>query len=234
MSPSGRAAAHAAKIKSRENRKANNPGPGSYETLQKGKTGNRTSSAFKSNSKRLGVEDVYQGDPGAYDPYATQELAQTTKSTFQRSNRSGEGGFGTKATREMKQEIMGKDTPGPGAYSGKSPQADSRVKMPSSAFRSSSQQRSRDHSEDTPGVGSYQPSTSAVEAVVKNSGSGMRGKGERFKAETQTTEDAIGPCSYSADCSASGRYSTISAATQKNAAMGSAMFNSDYVRDLPY
>ena len=75
-----------------------NPGPGSYDYQEA--TGGvdpmkRPSSAFKSGSQRLGIEDAQQGDPGAYDPYAQQELAQTTKATFaghQRARRNGVGG----------------------------------------------------------------------------------------------------------------------------------------------
>lgn len=94
MSPAQRAAKHAEKIREREARKWQTPGPGSYEnpisaTNSRGNN-KRPSSAFSSRSKRLDPDEKHVGDPGSYNPYASRELAQTARSSFNNLSRNGE------------------------------------------------------------------------------------------------------------------------------------------------
>ena len=61
-------------------------------------------SSFKSGSQRglkeLGAAD--SGDPGSYDPYTVTDLASTSKKSFAKSNRTGQGDFGGKEKRALK------------------------------------------------------------------------------------------------------------------------------------
>ena len=62
----------------------------------------------------------------------------------------------------MKLDIMGEDTPGPGSYKEKKNMSDT-PRMPSSAFRSSSAQRMKEHNHYTPSPGAYDVRKEAVE-----------------------------------------------------------------------
>ena len=146
----------------------------------------------------------HTGDPGWYDPYTAQELANASKGSFGRSGKSGAGAFGASSARELKMQQAGQDTPGPGSYSQGGALGSARsCHAPSSAFRSSSAQRMKGAQEDTPGVGSYDPRMSAVEPSSNGAVSGLRGRSERFKAEQSTTDPTIGPGAYSTEASAS-------------------------------
>merc|ERR1740138_2042304 len=173
---------------------ADMPGPGAYDSKGKDARVDGHSSAFKSGSQRLQVEEE-TGDPGAYDPTANRDLAHLANSSFGRSNRAGSGAFGASSARDMKLDIMGEDTPGPGSYRSKQDLAE-KQHMPSSAFRSSSSQRAKTRLHDTPGAGSYDPNMAAVEPGSANSGAGMRSKASRFTAERTTTDQGVGPGSY--------------------------------------
>merc|ERR1719230_1452396 len=146
---------------------ADMPGPGAYDA-RKGQTVDGHASAFKSGSQRLQVEEA-TGDPGAYDPNANREMSAQAQASFGRSNRAGSGGFGGSSAREMKLDIMGEDTPGPGTYRAKKEMADA-THMPSAAFRSSSAQRGKSKMTDTPGAGSYDPNLTSVEPGMANGG----------------------------------------------------------------
>merc|ERR1719409_397241 len=116
------------------------PGPGAYDSkVSRSEEGH--ASAFKSGTQRLQVEEA-TGDPGAYDPNGNRDLAHQAMSSFGRSNRAGSGAFGASSARDMKLDIMGEDTPGPGSYRSKKDLAENNH-MPSSAFRSSSAQRAK-------------------------------------------------------------------------------------------
>merc|ERR1719424_1627863 len=169
---------------------ADMPGPGAYDSkLDRNVEGH--ASAFKSGSHRLQVEEQ-TGDPGAYDPTAGRDLAHMAASSFGRSNKAGSGAFGASSARDMKLDIMGEDTPGPGSYRSRKEMSES-THMPSAAFRSSSAQRAKGKSADTPGAGSYDPRMAAVEPASANSGAGMRSKAQRFQQEKQTTDGGVGP-----------------------------------------
>ena len=138
------------------------PGPGAYDS-KAGKDArvDGHSSAFKSGSQRLQVEEA-TGDPGAYDHTSNRDLAHAAMSSFGRSNRSGAGAFGASSARDMKLDITGEDTPGPGSYRARKDMSDT-PRMPSSAFRSSSAQRAKTRAQDTPGAGAYDVNLTAVE-----------------------------------------------------------------------
>jgi len=212
------------------------PGPGSYQAakssveLQSGH-----GSSFKSESQRLQVEDADIGDPGAYDPYASREIAAESARSFGRSNKKGAGGFGGMSAREMKVDIFGENTPGPGSYDSKRPQQDSKERQPSSAFRSGSVQRAKTRNADTPGAGAYNPNATAVEPSVANAAAGMRGHAKRFTEIKSETDAEVGPGAYDNVVTVSGTSATVSGrvATQVKTG-GSAVFTSDSVRDLPY
>ena len=221
------------------------PGPGTYEAPRSRSTDSkRPSSAFKSNTKRLAMEEDSMGDPGAYDPHAGTELAASTKSSFGRSGKSGAGSFGSSSARELKMQSAGQDTPGPGAYEKAETLGSARsCKTPSSAFRSSSSQRMKGSVEDTPGAGSYNPNMSAVEPSFNAGVSGMRGKVNRFKVEQSTTDPSVGPGTHTPLYDSRGNRATVSSMAQADRDMAntygarrvqSAAFSSDVVRDLPY
>merc|ERR1719240_2384273 len=162
------------------------PGPGAYEAKSKRVDADGHGSAFKSGSQRLQVEEQ-TGDPGAYNPNANRDLAHQAASSFGRSARAGVGAFGASSARDMKLDIMGEDTPGPGSYRGKQQMSDV-THMPSASFRSSSAQRAKGKMGDTPGAGSYDPNLGSVEPAAANSGAGMRSKAQRFTQERNTTD----------------------------------------------
>ena len=121
--------------------------------------------------------------------------------------------------------------------------ARSSSRLSSSAFRSSSSQRMKAATEDTPGVGSYDPRMSSVEPSCNSSVSGMKAKSERFKAESMTTDPAVGPGAHETIYDSHGNRATVGAVAQANTDLRnqygprraqSAAFSSDVVRDLPY
>ena len=200
--PAERAAIHAAKMEARQARRNQTPGPGSYETQRRPRPTGGGVASFKSNTKRLTMEEESLGDPGAYDPYTSRDLATTSRASFSRAGKSGGGSFGSLSAREMKMDL--RDTPGPGAYDHNKDQLfDKKPSCPSSAFRSSSSQRMKAAVEETPGVGSYNPNMTAVEPRCNAGVSGMRGKSNRFTVEQSTTDPGVGPGSYAVENSAS-------------------------------
>ena len=135
----------------------------------------------------------------------------------------------------MKLDIMGEDTPGPGAYKAKKDLADEQH-MPSSAFRSSSAQRGKSKAAaDTPGAGAYEPNMSYVEPSSANSGAGMRSKAQRFQSERATTDQGVGPGSYDPRGLSGGMRSTLAGGVLDSINLGaSATFRSDTVRHMDF
>ncbi|KAL1498463.1 hypothetical protein AB1Y20_013788 [Prymnesium parvum] len=220
MRPSERAAAHAAKIQAKERQRSLTPGPGTYDPEQ------HTNSCghqhvFKSHSQRVYTEDASLGDPGAYDPLAYRSMG--VQRSLSASSRRGHGGFGGSSAREMKMNLFGEGTPGPGQYDGYTPQQDSQRNSPSSAFRSNSPQRARPRSADTPGVGSYNPKPSWVEPSVVNASTGMSGHSRRFTEQKSETDADVGPGSYETHLNGSlsaSIASRVSRASRSNAGFG--------------
>ena len=208
------------------------PGPGAYDSKSKD-VADGHASAFKSGSQRLQVEEA-TGDPGAYDPNANRDLAHMAASSFGRSNRAGSGAFGASSAREMKLDIMGEDTPGPGSYRSKKDMSET-PRMPSAAFRSSSAQRAKTRQQDVPGAGSYEPNPNSVEPLAVNSGAGMRSKAQRFSAERTQTDQGVGPGAYDPRDLSGGSRNTISGKVLDSINLGaSASFRSDTVRQMEY
>ena len=141
------------------------------------------------------------------------------------------------SARDMKLDIMGEDTPGPGSYKGGTNDFGRELfqKGPSSSFRSSSAQRAKGKSADTPGAGSYDPRMSAVEPSSSNSGAGMRSKAQRFTTEKQSTDGGVGPGAYDPHFLPGGARSTTAGTVADRVTLGtSAAFRSDTVREMEY
>ena len=135
LSPTERAKLHEAKQKAKDARwlEQQPPGPSSYRLGAAATARNPSSrsgdvrgamSAFKSASKRNQSVDRQTGDPGAYDPGTSNDIASTSHKSFSQSARSGKffggvvfGAGGTSASR-LQVELFGEHTPGPGAYNG--------------------------------------------------------------------------------------------------------------------
>ena len=250
--PIGAAARHADKLRAKASRKAGTPGPGAYSpaasTLKKGDK--NQGSSFISKSKRLvsALGAVEAGDPGSYDPYVLKELASTSKKSFAKSMRSGTGDFGGKEKREMNLELMGENTPGPGAYNGGDRMRtgkvaalsamDSGEKMPSSSFHSKTAQREKQQNLHVPGAGAYTPSYTLTQdaRMSANSGAGMRSKGPRFVGADKLARDQNaepGPGAYETEILRTGGRSALSA-FDTGELMPSAAFSSDALRELPW
>ena len=228
------------------------PGPGAYEnnksTLDLKSGGHR--SAFKSGStrllKELGADQ--SGDPGLYDPFTNFSLAASSKKSFGKSMRTGQGDFGGKEKRELAMEILGEATPGPGAYNGDVMMRNGKVaalaaldsgeKMPMSSFKSKSAQREKSENQHVPGAGAYTPNFTLLQdaRMSQNAGAGMRGKGPRFVGSTKLEKDQSaepGPGAYETEILRTGGKSALSA-MDTGELMPSAAFASDQIREMPW
>ena len=234
QSPSERAAYHASKVRLRESRKSATPGPGAYNVATP-RSARGYNAAFKSASRRLEVEEM-TGDPGAYDAYSARDLAALSARSFGRSNRAGSGAFGASSSRDMKLDIMGEDTPGPGSY--KSPRKEFGhelfAKGPSSSFRSSSAQRAKTRQQDTPGAGAYEPNLSAVEPSAANGAAGMRSKASRFSSKDGgTTDQGVGPGTYEAHVDGS-LAASVAKSVERMSRSNPGFGSRQPARELPY
>jgi len=165
------------------------PGPGTYDwDSGKQKHVSDAGSAFRSESRRLEAEQTL-GDPGAYDADQMTSLAATSSQTFNKTSKP----FGATGKRELNVNIYGADTPGPGRYEPKRPEAQTTIE---GVFSSGSTQRPAADTHKVPGSGTYDPDVGAVKPVVKNAGASMNGFFDRFKPEASATEDT-GPGAYS-------------------------------------
>jgi hypothetical protein len=155
-SPQERAAKHAAKVKARDSRLfESSPGPGAYSTNGRTPRGGASlqslgggRAVFRSRSLQRQKVDSIGSGPGAYN--AADALDNVSRSSFlsagssfNRAARAGQGGFGGLGSRDLRLEILGEDTPGPGAYRGLAATLLNahQGRMPSAAFRSLSAQR---------------------------------------------------------------------------------------------
>jgi len=228
------------------------PGPGAYESNKStlnSRPGSGHASAFKSQTKRMveGLGAAATGDPGSYDPYTNMELAKTSKKSFGRSNRAGMGDFGTRDKRELRLEVMGEKTPGPGAYNGDLMMKngmkanlsafDTSEKYPSSAFQSKSKKDVSYHDEKVPGPGQYAPKFDLVQPKLsQNPAHSMKAKGNRFKkndAFERAQASEPGPGAYETEILRTGGRSALSA-YDTGEMMPSAAFASDTIRGMPW
>ena len=116
--------------------------------------------------------------------------------------------FGATSKREMRHEIMGEGSPGPGSYMPASSFARaasaSRVRSKSgkpapsslSSFRSTSLQRPRAQNERVPGPGNYSPTMGSIEKNLTNPGALMSSKSERGKLWDASESGKLGPGEY--------------------------------------
>jgi hypothetical protein len=237
LTPSQRASLHAEKAASKAYRRAATPGPGSYHTAGMATSAGarleakRPSSAFKSGSKRLSNVEEQMGDPGQYDAYDAIGIAATSQKSFGRSSKLGAGGFGSQSARALNQPVV--DSPGPGSYNSRPIGGNlfdkTHNRAPSSAFRSSSAQRMKEHNHYTPSPGAYDVRKEAVEARVP--GGLMGGKDGRFKHDKSTTHEEIGPGAYDWDAGLSADVAR-SVAKQSRAAAGFGTKTAQH--DLPF
>ena len=237
LTPSQRASLHAEKAASKAYRRAATPGPGSYNTAGMATSAGarleakRPSSAFKSGSKRLSNVEEQMGDPGQYDAYDAIGIAATSQKSFGRSSKLGAGGFGSQSARALNQPVV--DSPGPGSYNSRPIGGNlfdkTHNRAPSSAFRSSSAQRMKEHNHYTPSPGAYDVRKEAVEARVP--GGLMGGKDGRFKHDKSTTHEEIGPGAYDWDAGLSADVAR-SVAKQSRAAAGFGTKTAQH--DLPF
>jgi hypothetical protein len=214
-SPQERAAKHAAKVKARDSRLfESSPGPGAYSTNGRTPRGGASlqslgggRAVFRSRSLQRQKVDSIGSGPGAYN--AADALDNVSRSSFlsagssfNRAARAGQGGFGGLGSRDLRLEILGEDTPGPGAYRGLAATLLNahQGRMPSAAFRSLSAQRPSFHARHGPAT-LLEPKYHVVEPRVRDTfGAVMRSRSERFGAPTRiltrtdsTTCATVGP-----------------------------------------
>ena len=195
-SPQERAAKHAAKVKARDSRLfESSPGPGAYSTNGRTPRGGASlqslgggRAVFRSRSlQRQKVDSIGIG-PGAYN--AADALDNVSRSSFlsagssfNRAARAGQGGFGGLGSRDLRLEILGEDTPGPGAYRGLAATLLNahQGRMPSAAFRSLSAQRPSFHARHVGPATLLEPKYHVVEPRVRDTfGAVMRSRSDRF------------------------------------------------------
>ena len=207
------------------------PGPGAYDpkpfgigqSHRKGQT-----SSFKSSSQRpLGINGPTSadktGDPGQYDPHSSgadprkksfgyiETMSPAALEKIKNRKKGGKlGTFGGGSTkRELRIDLMGEATPGPGAYMpastfGKnavSKEAQLQRSRPSSAFKSKSLQRERPPLANNPGAGQYEPKFGAIEKNRINPGNSLKSQTVRFghgsvDTVSSGTDTDVGPGAY--------------------------------------
>lgn len=254
--PQMRQQEHADKKRQFDARRAMTPGPGSYSPAKptgglasssSKKASTSGSASFASKTKRISGDKVDEkGDPGSYDPYLLKELSITSKKSASKANRSGQGAFGAKQQRSMKVDIMGEATPGPGAYNGDSMMKngkkaalsafDTGERMPSSAFKSKSAQRTKAENLHVPGAGAYTPNFTAQEKNATNPGASMKAKGTRFKGSDsweRSQKLEPGPGAYEIEYLRSGGKSALASRASASSSKEIA-FSSDALRELPW
>ena len=246
-SPQERAAKHAAKVKARDSRLfESGPGPGAYSTNGRTPRGGASlqslgggRAVFRSRSlQRQKVDSIGIG-PGAYN--AADALDNVSRSSFlsagssfNRAARAGQGGFGGLGSRDLRLEILGEDTPGPGAYRGLAAtllNAHQGRSMPSAAFRSLSAQRPSFHARHVGPATLLEPKYHAVEPRVRDTfGAVMRSRSDRFGARDSTTCAAYDPHHDLAKKLGEAIYGP--AAAGRRDAPGTAAFRSESVREM--
>jgi len=193
-SPAKRAALDEARMKARSAKAGQNPGPGAYDVKRTSSTGSELagSAAFKSKSERkndVSLKEV--GDPGAYNPYDSTQLAAMTSKSFNKSQQIGSGGFGTKVKRA--ELSVPNDAPGPGTYDAKLPEAPEAKQ--GSAFASQTKRGAYLPKQQTPGAGEYDPAL--TQEKIAGGDSMFKNKDERFKKSMELEYAAhVGPGSY--------------------------------------
>ena len=183
-----------ARVKARLERATRVPGPGAYDVKRPASTGREIagSYAFKSKTERKPDETLKEvGDPGLYNPYEGASLAANMSKSFNKSQQSGSGNFGTRTKRA--ELSVPNDAPGPGTYDAKEP-AKPEAKQ-GSAFASQTKRGAYVRKEVTPGAGEYDPATNTRK--ITGGDSMFKNKDDRFKKNIELEQQAhVGPGSY--------------------------------------
>ena len=170
------------------------PGPGSYNASRQSGDGVALagSAAFKSKTERKPDETLKEvGDPGLYNPFEGSSLSANMSKSFNKSQQSGSGNFGTRTKRA--ELSVPNDAPGPGTYDAKEP-AKPEAKQ-GSAFASQTKRGAYVRKEVTPGAGEYDPKAAADK--VAGGDSMFKNKDMRFKKSAELEQQAhVGPGSY--------------------------------------
>ena len=189
-SPAKRAAMDEQRMKARQAKAGLNPGPGAYDVKRPKVTAAELagSAAFKSKSDRKNEVSLKEvGDPGAYNPYDNTTLAAATSKSFNKSQQTGAGGFGTKVKRA--ELSVPNDAPGPGTYDAKLPEAPEAKQ--GSAFASQTKRGAYLPKQQTPGAGEYDPSR--AQEKIGGRDSMFKNKDERFKKSMELEYSARRP-----------------------------------------
>ena len=194
--PSQRAKADTERVAARQAQMARNPGPGAYQPKRAPRTAEELagSTAFKSKSERKPDEMLKDaGDPGLYNPYEGGGIGSQSVRSFNKSQQSGAGNFGTRTKRA--ELSVPNDAPGTGTYDAKEP-AKPEAKQ-GSAFASQTKRGAYTRKEVTPGAGEYEPKGPG-ESRVEGGDSMFKNKDMRFKKSAEIESQAhVGPGSYS-------------------------------------
>ena len=180
------------------------------------------STAFKSKTERKPDETLKEvGDPGLYNPFEGKGVSGLAGQSFNKSQQSGTGNFGTRTKRA--ELSVPNDAPGPGTYDAKEP-AKPEAKQ-GSAFASQTKRGAYTRKEVTPGAGEYDPKVQG-EAHVEGGDSMFKNKELRFKKSAEIESQAhVGPGSYSQE------QMTIKSDFQKNIGHVSYAFASTTLRE---
>lgn len=254
-SPQERAAKHAAKVKARDSRLfESGPGPGAYSTNGRTPRGGASlqslgggRAVFRSRSlQRQKVDSIGIG-PGAYN--AADALDNVSRSSFlsagssfNRAARAGQGGFGGLGSRDLRLEILGEDTPGPGAYRGLAATlldahqgrsiVDAKCCVPLPLRAAAELPCAPRRAGDATGA---QVSRRRAARARYVRGCDAKSKSDRFGARDSTTCAAVGPLSYDPHHDLAKKLGEAiygPAAAGRRDAPGTAAFRSESVREM--
>merc|ERR1719446_2046909 len=170
------------------------PGPGSYNASRQASDNVNLagSAAFKSKTERKPDETLKEvGDPGLYNPFESTSLSVSMSKSFNKSQQSGSGNFGTKTKRA--ELSVANDAPGPGTYDAREP-AKPEAKQ-GSAFASQTKRGAYAKKEVTPGAGEYEPRQQGEH--ISGGDSMFKNKDDRFHKGIEVEMQAhVGPGSY--------------------------------------
>ena len=114
----------------------------------------------------------------------------STREEKEKLNRMRKKSFGGTSRRELRLDMLGENTPGPGSYAPASTFAkaassssfyrNKQLATTTSSFRSKSSQRGKPTLSLAPGPGAHTPNMHAIEGVPTNGAPHLQGKGKRF------------------------------------------------------
>ena len=199
---------------SRDVRKTGQPRPPvGFNTFEVGRSSMPTNatptSVFRDTMKRglvhphmSGMAVVEMSDPGAYHPYAHDDIATRVSFSHNKMNRA----FGTVSERTLSLNIYGAGVPGPESYdAGESAKRlYGLVDHNRSVFQSTTDQRPS-YETSVPSPDTYTPDHTSVRPNVRDAMAQMRSTSGRFKVmahpdhfggDPSTTGERIGPGTY--------------------------------------